>query len=304
MNTFKGLIPATFTPFAENGSLLLEQIPQHYALLRDAGIQHAFVGGTTGEFSSLSTRERMTLTEAWLKAAPNTFSVWVHVGHNGQSQAIELARHAASCGAKAISALAPGYFKPDNIAALIDFLSPIAAAAPDLPFYYYEIPSMTGVTFAPEHVLDAAVRAIPSFAGLKFSSHNLFQLQLCRTNHPDRDVLFGSDEMLLGALTLGATGAIGSTYNVAAPLYFRMLEAFQNGQIELARDLQRQSALFVRTLIEFGVLASQKAIMKMLGADCGPVRPPLRSLSPSEESRLYEQMAPLDIFPRPLERPR
>ena len=303
MNTFKGLIPATFTPFADNGSLLPDRIPEHYALLRDAGIQHAFVGGTTGEFSALSTHERMALTEAWLEAAPDTFSIWVHVGHTSQSEAIKLSRHAAACGAKAISALAPNYFKPGNIDSLIDFLGPIASAAPDLPFYYYEIPSMTGVTFAPENVLDAAIHAIPSFAGLKFSSHNLFQLQLCRANHPDRDVLFGSDEMLLGALALGATGAIGSTYNVAAPLYFRMLEAFHNGQLESAREMQRQSAQLVRILLDFGVLPAQKAIMKMLGADCGSVRLPLRSLSPSEEKRLHEKIAHLDIFPRSLRRP-
>ena len=302
LKSFWGLIPAAFTPFTSSGELATDRISDLYELYRESTIDCTFINGSTGEFTALSTDERMALTDAWVNAVPSSFGIWVHVGHNNQREAIRLAQHAASSGAKAISALAPTYFKPASVPDLIDYLAPIAAAAPDLPFYYYEIPSMTGVTFPPESVLTVARERIPTFAGIKFSSHNLFQLQNCIALAPDLDFLFGSDEMLLGAIALGANGAIGSTYNIAAPLYHQMLRAHKNGLTEDARRLQNASAQFVQILVEFGVLAAQKAILKMMGIDAGPLRPPLCSLDLDAERRLYDRVADLDIFPRKLQR--
>jgi N-acetylneuraminate lyase len=59
----------------------------------------------------------------------------------------------------------------------------------------------------------------------------------------------------------------------------------------------------VRALCDFGGLPAGKAVMAMLGVDCGPVRLPLRPLGPAEARELYERLRPLDIFARPLRRP-
>ena len=89
--------------------------------------------------------------------------------------------------------------------------------------------------------------------------------------------MFGVDEFLLAAVALGATCAVGSTYNYAAPVYHRMLAAVREGNLEAARREQYESAKLVRALIDFGGLRAGKAIVKMLGLDCGPVRSPLRA---------------------------
>lgn len=301
LKTFKGIIPAAFTPFTAQGGLNLERIPDLIDLYQESDITKVFICGTTGEFSALTIDEREQLATHWLQLAPGEMDIWVHVGTNCQADAIRLAEHAQAKGAKAISALAPSYFKPDSVNALIDFLEPIAAAAADIPFYYYEIPSMTGVMLPPEEVFQTAHARIPNFSGLKFSNHNLYALQACMLHGTSNsDFLFGSDEMLLAALSLSANGAIGSTYNYAAPLYNKIIQHYDAGQMTEARQLQQKSVNLVQTLVKYGVMASGKAILKMLGVDCGPVRAPLSNLTIEKEQALHSDLLGLDIFPRNL----
>ncbi|MGD2175452.1 MAG: dihydrodipicolinate synthase family protein, partial [Candidatus Brocadiaceae bacterium] len=96
------------------------------------------------------------------------------------------------------------------------------------------------------------------------------------------DMLFGREEILLSALALGARGAVGTTFNLAAPLYLRIMEAFAEGELARARADQHRAEQFVGVLRRFGGIAAAKAAMGMIGLDCGPVRPPLRP--PDEEA--------------------
>ena len=97
---------------------------------------------------------------------------------------------------------------------------------------------------------------------------------------------------------LGVKGAIGSTYNFAAPLYTTMIEAFNSGDFEKARDLQHQSMILVELLGSTGgsFFAACKAVMKMIGIDCGPVRPPLRNLTSEKYKKLESELNLLGFF--------
>ena len=104
---------------------------------------------------------------------------------------------------------------------------PAYAPAPGVPFYFYDIPSMTGVRFSMPDFLDVAVTRIPTLAGLKFSNPDLMSFQRCLHSQGGRfDVPFGMDEFLLAALAVGGIGGVGSSYNFAAPIYRRMIAAF------------------------------------------------------------------------------
>ena len=163
-----------------------------------------FVCGTTGESMSLTLAERRVLVETWIKAAAGRFPVIVHVGHTCQRDCVELAAHAAHRGAAAIATMGPCFAKPADVEMLADFCEPIAAAAPDLPFYYYHIPSMTGVSLPMASFLQVAGRRIPNLVGLKYSHDDLAELAACVALDGRRyEVLFGKDEILLAALALG-----------------------------------------------------------------------------------------------------
>ena len=91
-------------------------------------------------------------------------------------------------------------------------------------------------------------------------------------------MLWGRDENILAALSLGAKGAVGSTFNYAAPLYHQLIAAFEEGDLETARQLQLQSVNMIRLLGKYGGIATGKAYMKLVGLDCGKFRIPVRNM--------------------------
>ncbi|HEX6972063.1 MAG TPA: dihydrodipicolinate synthase family protein, partial [Limnochordia bacterium] len=292
-----GLIAAPLTPFYPDGSVHLDAIDRLAEHLVACGVAGAFVCGTTGEGLSLTTAERQAVAERWVRAARGRLRVIVHVGHTALGEAQALARHAQEIGAAALAALAPCFFRPPSVAALVDVCAAIARAAPRLPFYYYHIPAMTGVGLPAYDFLQAAAGRIPTLAGVKFSADDLVDFERCAGLAGGRfEMLYGRDEMLLAALAVGARGAVGSTYQFAAPLYGRLLAAWRAGDLPKARAEQRWSAEIVAVLARYGVLAAQKAVMQMIGIDCGPVRPPLVPLDAGAARRLRSELEAIGFY--------
>jgi N-acetylneuraminate lyase len=286
------LIAAPPTPFAADGSMLLPSVEAQAARLLADGVDGVFVGGTTGEASSLTRDERLQLAERWAAVLRGTsLRFIVHVGSNCLADARHLAAHAERIGASGIAAVAPCYFRPADIGVLLDLCATTAAAAPGIPFHYYEIPSLTGIHLASDRFLAQALDRIPSLAGLKFSNTDLVLLQKCAAVAPDRlEILYGSDDTLLAALAYGATGAVGSTYNIAAPLYRRMIAAAAAGDFVTARKEQLRSVQLVEVLNRRGFLASLKALLDYQGIPMGPVRLPLRNLDGAATVSLLQEL--------------
>ncbi len=291
-----GLVTATHTPFHPDGSLNLGAVEAQAAHLSRHRITTVFIGGTTGESSSLSLAERLSLTDAWCRVVRGTsMRVVVHVGGNCLADARTLAADAAAHDATAIAALSPSYFKPRTVETLIDCCADIADGAPDTPFYYYDIPSMTGVSLPMPEFLDRAPARIPTLAGLKFTNPDLMSYLQCLRSG-DWDIPWGVDEALLAAFATGARGAVGSTYNFAAPLYHRLVEAFQRGDLEAARAAQHSSTRLISLLATHPFMAAAKATMAMLGVDVGPPRLPNASLTRDQITRLRADLEHLGFF--------
>jgi N-acetylneuraminate lyase len=293
-----GLVAAPHTPMRADGSLNLDAIEKQAARLVADGVGAAFICGSTGEGHSLTSTERRQVTERWREAiGSHPLKLVVHVGHNSVEDAKALAAHGQEVGADAIAIMAPCYFKPATVDDLLDFCAPVAAACSKVPFYFYDIPALTGVNLSMLEFLRKGEARIPNLAGIKFTSTNLMSLQECLEFHDGHyNILFGCDEMLLSALALGVPGAVGSTYNYAAPLYHKIIAAYQAGDLGLAQALQMKSVQLVQVLIQYGVLPAGKAIMSMIGVDCGPVRPPVRRLTEDQKGRLFRQIDSLGIL--------
>lgn len=289
-----GLVAAPFTPFRADGSVDEGGIERLAAALVADGVTGAFVCGTTGEGASLTIAERRLVAERWVATAPPGLQVVVHVGHACGADCRELAAHAARIGAAAIGCLAPYFFRPATVGDLVEFCRPVAAAAAPLPFYYYHIPAMTGVRFPMIDFLRAAAGRIPTLAGLKYSDDDLHDVGTCLRFDGGRfDVLYGRDEMLLGGLACGVSGAVGSTYNYIAGVYHELIAAFRRGDMVAARRLQGVAGDVVAVMLAHGGLPAGKAIMGLRGLDCGPVRPPLVSLDEGRRAALARALEPL-----------
>ncbi len=297
MNKIEGLIAATFAAFHEDGSLNLALVPTIVDRMINDGLTGIYICGTNGEGPNLTTEERMEVAEAYVKAAQHRIKIFIHVGHSSIADSRLLGKHAQEIGADAISAVAAFYFKPGSVQNLVDCMAEIAAAAPKLPFYYYHIPTLTGVGMDMVNFLELGEVAIPNLAGIKYTASTLHEYQACLNYNKGKfDILFGFDEMLLGALAVGAKGAIGSTYTYAAPLYLSIIESFKRQQIEQTAALQLKSVEMVRCIVKYSPIPAQRAIMKMLGLDLGNCRLPLRSLTQSEYLELEKSLNQISFF--------
>jgi len=293
-----GLVAATHTPFHADGTLNLPAIEPLAAHLLDHGVTTVFLGGTTGECASLSLQERQSLAERWAAIARGTrLRLVVHAGSNCLAEARLLAAQAQSLGASAIAAVAPSYFKPRSLDTLIACCADIAAAAPETPFYYYDIPALTGVSFPMAEFLERAPASVPTLAGLKFSNPDLMTYLHClQADHGRWDLPWGIDEWLLAALATGARGAVGSSYNFAAPVYHDLTAAFERGDLTAARAAQQRSTRLISLLSRHGYLGAAKATMTMIGVDVGPARLPNSSLDADATRALRLDLETLGFF--------
>ncbi len=293
-----GLVAATYTPFHADGSLNLAGVEPHAEHLLANHVTTAFIGGTTGECHSLTLEERRALAVRWTEVARGTaLRIVIHVGSNALEDARNLAAQAEQLGAVAISALSPSYFKPRDVDTLVACCERIASAAPATPFYFYDIPVFTGVSLSMPDFLAQARHRIPTLRGVKFSNPDLMAYQLLL--HADGgpwDLPWGSDETLLAALAVGATGGVGSTYNFAAPVYHRLLAAFAKGDLATAREEQFRSVRLVQLLARYGYLGATKALMGMLGVEVGPARLPLTNPSADQLRSLRSDLDALGFF--------
>ena len=289
---FVGLVPAVLTPFDAAGGLNLAAVEPHAQLLAADGVAGVFVGGTTGEFSSLTVEERLALAARWGAVVKGTpVRLVVHGGANCLPDAKHLAAHANALGAEAIAAVAPSYFKPKSLDVLIAWCAELAAAAPDTPFYFYDIPHLTGVAFPMVDFLEQAPARIPTLAGLKFTNLDLMTFQrVLRVGGGRFDVLFGFDEQLLAAVVLGARGAVGTSYNFAAPMYNRLLAAAQAGDLATARTEQYRGVELIALLQRYGFLPAAKEVMRLRGVDLGPVRLPHAPLTAEQATNVRREL--------------
>ena len=279
---FEGLIAAPFTPMQDNGSLNLDLIPGYYNMLKRNEVKAAFICGSTGEGVSLSMSEKKEVAHAWASCTKGDvdFKVIMFLGGTCIADCKELALHAREIGLHAVSFTAPFYFKPVNVKMLAACCLEIAAKVPELPFYYYHIPVLTGVNFPMIDLLREMDGKAENFVGIKYTHEDFMDFLSClQYGNGKYEMMWGRDENMLSALVLGATSAIGSTYNYAAPLYHDLIKAYNNGDMVKARALQQQSIDMIGLLGKYGGIATGKAFMKSISIDCGGFRLPVKNMS-------------------------
>ena len=293
-----GLVAATHTPFLADGSLNLDMIEKQAEHLIRNKVPTVFINGSTGESSSLLLSEKLAQAERWFEVIKGTsLHIVAHVGSNCLAESRALAAQAEKLGAAAISAVSPSYFKPRNVDVLIDCAAEIASAAPNTPFYHYDIPALTGINLPMAEFLAKAPARIPTLAGIKFTNPDLMSYQFClRVDGGAWDLPWGVDEHMLGALAMGAKGAVGSGFNFAAPIYNRLMAAFAKGDMAAAREEQFRGVQLIQLFAGLGYMAAAKAAMKMLGVDVGPARLPNANLTAEQTKKLHGDLEAMGFF--------
>jgi N-acetylneuraminate lyase len=284
MAELSGVIPAMFTAFDDDGEVSPERLRRVIAAILEQGVQGLFVCGSTGEGILMSPEERERVAEITVAEVAHQVPVMVHVGAAATRDSLRLARHAARIGADAVSSIPPFYYNP-GMEGILDHYR-LLGEATDLPLYIYYIPHLTGSVLDPSRLEE--LLAIPNLAGLKFTDTNLFLMRnLIDLSGGRLRILSGPDEMHLPCLTMGAVGAIGTSYNYMARPFLRLRAAYQRGDLETAQELQYRSNAIIRALLQYGGLPAAKEIMRRIGANPGPARRPFRPLTEEQRRGLH-----------------
>jgi len=296
MEKLTGLISAPHTPFNADSSVnypVIDQIAEH---LIEQNVKGIYVCGTTGEGIHCSVEERKKIAERWVKASQGKLSITLHTGALSIADSLELSRHADTLDIFATSVIGPCFFKPGNVEDLVEYCRINAEAAPSKGFYYYHS-GMSGLSIDMEQFLLLAGERIPNLTGMKFNSSDMYEYQRClRVNNGQFDIPFGVDEFLPAGLACGAIGAVGSTYNYAAPLYNRLIESFNRGDMKDVAACMDKVIAIIRVLVQYGGVAAGKVAMQLHGIDAGDPRRPLRPMTDAQKKAALEAFAAADFI--------
>ncbi|WP_303209110.1 dihydrodipicolinate synthase family protein [Bacteroides oleiciplenus] len=301
MEKLIGLINAPFTPFYKDGEVNYEPIAAYADMLVKNGLKGVFINGSSGEGYMLTEEERMKLAECWVEVAPENFKVIVHVGSTCVKSSSRLAEHAQKIGAWGIGAMAPPFPKVNRVEELAKYCEKIACAAPELPFYFYHIPAFNGAYLSMLAFLETVDGRIPNFAGIKYTYESLYEYNQCRLYKNGKfDMLHGQDETILPCLAMGgAQGGIGGTTNYNGCNLVGIIDAWNAGDLEKARELQNFSQEVINVICHFrGNIVGGKRIMKLIGLDLGDNRIPFQNMTDEEESRMKAELEAIHFFDR------
>ncbi len=286
LEKYKGIIPAFYACYDENGNVSVERTKAFTQYLMDKGVKGLYVCGSSGECIYQSKEERKAVLESVMEVAKGRMTIIAHVACNNTMDSMELAAHAEALGVDAIASIPPIYFRlPDH--AIAQYWNDISSAAPNTDFIIYNIPQLAGVSLSVS--LYTEMLKNPNVIGVKNSSMPIQDIQMFKDVKGEDTVVFnGPDEQLVGGLAIGADGGIGGTYAVMPEVYIKIQELISKGMIKEAQEVQNQVNRIIYKMCECkgNLYAVMKEIIRLGGLDLGSVRKPLASIVHEDNEKI------------------
>lgn len=289
MKNFKGIFTALLTPFDQNGKINDASLQKLIERNISEGVSGFYVTGSTAEVFMLSPEERRHVMKLVKDCTGERVTLICHIGAISTDESFALAKDAEKLGYDAVSAVAPFYYKFsfDEIKAHYFKI----AESVSLPMVVYNFPSFTGVNLSMDQL--SQFMHNDRFMGVKHTSADYFTMRQFKTAFPDKVIYNGYDETFLAGLSMGADGAIGSTFNFMADKFVKLRALFLEGKIAEAMKLQEEIDVIIAALCKCGVMQGEKAILTAQGIDFGAARSPFAPLTAKSEKQLLDTVLPL-----------
>ena len=286
---FKGIFTALLTPFDENDQVNTKALCELIEYNLKQGVTGFYVCGSTAEVFMLTDEERLHIMKTVSEYAKGRCTLIAHVGCISTKQAIKFAKAAEEMGYDAVSSVSPFYYK-FSFAEIKKYYFDIVDAV-NLPMFIYNFPAFSGVNLTVDNIKEFLDD--DRFIGVKHTSNDYFALEQFKAAFPNKIVYNGYDEMCLAGLSMGADGAIGSTFNFMADKFVKIRELVANNDMAAARKIQQEANAIVQALCEVGVMQGEKAVLDALGFNFGPARAPFAPLSAEQKQGLLDKVLPL-----------
>lgn len=291
MKKMVGVNTPVVTPMNEDRSIDFAGLERLCAFLIDQGVHGLYPNGSAGEMALLTTDERKKVLETCVKAAAGRVRVFSMVGAITTAETTELARHAEKSGADGIGVVTPWYFRLDEDELAAHFIAVAKSVSPDFPVYLYGIPQYAVNDITPSLAERIALGA-ENVLGIKYSYPNLPRMiQFMNVQSGRFALIAGADELFYPALALGGEGTISGNSNLIPEHFVAIHNAFQAGNHDLAKALQRKTNLLCERISGANGIARYKDGLVRRGViRCAAVRGPLRMLTMDEREKFYADL--------------
>ena len=294
MAIFKGAGVAIVTPMKDNQDVNYDKLEEMINEQITAGTDAIVIAGTTGESSTLTMEEHHDVIKAAVEFTKHRIPVVAGTGSNCTRTAIQLSQEAEEAGVDGLLIVTPYYNKATQ-QGLIGHYSQIADNT-KCPIIMYNVPGRTGCNLLPETVAEL-FKTKENIVGLKEATGNLAQAsQTMYLTDGKIDMYSGEDGLVVPLMSIGAIGVISVWSNVAPAKVHQMCDSFFKGDIETARQIQREGLPLVDALFsEVNPIPVKKAL-NLMGKEVGPLRSPLCEMSEANAVKLAEVMKAYGIL--------
>ncbi|MFI7583096.1 4-hydroxy-tetrahydrodipicolinate synthase [Kocuria sp. M1N1S27] len=238
---FGTLLTAMITVFAEDGAVDLDATAGVAEQLVDDGCDGLVVCGTTGEYSTMTDEENLSVFRAVKDAVGARVPLLAGTGSNDTEHSRYLSRAAEEIGMDGLLIVTPYYNKPTQAGVEAHFRS--LADSVDVPIMLYDIPGRAGIPIATETLVSLAGH--PNIVAVKDAKADLVAATRVLA---ETDLLYysGDDGLTLPWMSIGAAGLVGVTTHVATAHYRRLVDAVRAQDLVTAQRINRELEPVVR----------------------------------------------------------
>jgi len=295
-----GILVPLLVPLDDRGRIAEDELTRYVGWLIDHGVHGLYPNGSTGEFTRFTSEERGRIVSIVCTAAAGRAPVIAGAADANVTETLRACEHAASCGAVAVSIVAPHYFRlgPESVYAYyreIARQSVIDVTLYNIPAFASQIDVATVRRLAEE---------CPRIVGIKDSSgdisHALRLVQTIRPVRPDFTILTGWDPALVPMLVGGCDGGVHASAGIAPELTRGAYDAVRAGDLDTALDFQARIADLLETVnsgVEFP--ENIRVAVAQRGIHVGPSRQPATAGQLAERERfagrVREKLATLGL---------
>jgi len=200
---WEGVMPAVTTKFTSNDELDLDMFEVNIKAQVDAGVSAIILGGTLGEASTLTYKEKKILIIETVRIVQEKIPVIINIAEQTTKGAIEAAKVAEECGAKGLMMLPPMRYKANSYETVTYFKT--VANCTKLPIMIYNNPVDYGI----EVTLDMfeELMECKNIQAVKESTRDISNITRIKSRFGNRlKVLTGVDTLGLESIFMGADG--------------------------------------------------------------------------------------------------
>ena len=293
MSLFKGAGVALVTPFYDDKSVNYEELTRLIEFQIAGGTDAIIVAGTTGEPSTMTEEERLSVIAHVVKVTNGRIPVIAGSGGNCTDNVIAFSKKCEDLGVDGLLVVTPYYNKCTQNGLYEHYK--LVAEAVNLPIIMYNVPSRTGLNMLPATAARLG-KEVENIVAVKEASGDITQVaDLIKLAEGSLDVYSGNDDQIVPILSLGGSGVISVLSNIAPKDTHDMVMSYLEGDVKKAAELQLKYLDVVHALFcEVNPIPVKKAL-EYRGFATKTLRRPLTEMEEVNAKRLKAEMDKIEI---------